>query len=173
MIDCFHEWHFLTTACTIWHLLEPDSSTSQMNLRTRGHSFNLPRFHFDLTKKVDHRVCRCEYNLSYFLIINKIPPIFATYSAVNKISQILLHLCGSFPLSYRCALYSLNTVSHNYKVNYNTLKTYHINSYIVNMTITHRCSTLHHVITSASCSNVVAPSGEWICIAASRKNENA
>lgn len=33
------------------HLLEPDSSTSQMTLRTRGHSFNLPRFHFDLTKK--------------------------------------------------------------------------------------------------------------------------
>ena len=33
------------------HLLEPDSSTSQMTLRTRGHSFNLPRFHFDLIKK--------------------------------------------------------------------------------------------------------------------------
>ena len=33
------------------HLLEPDSSTSQMTLRTRGHSFNLPRFYFDLTKK--------------------------------------------------------------------------------------------------------------------------
>jgi len=33
------------------HLLEQDLSTSQMTLRTRGHSFNLPRFHFDLTKK--------------------------------------------------------------------------------------------------------------------------
>jgi len=33
------------------HLLEPDSSTYQMTLRTRGHSFNLPRFHFDLTNK--------------------------------------------------------------------------------------------------------------------------
>ena len=33
------------------HLLEPDSSMSQMTLRTRGHSFNMPRFYFDLTKK--------------------------------------------------------------------------------------------------------------------------
>jgi len=33
------------------HLLEPDSSTSQMTLRARGHLFNLPRFHFDLTQR--------------------------------------------------------------------------------------------------------------------------
>ena len=51
MIDCFHDMAFLTTAWCLHHLLEPDSSTSQMTLRTRGHSFNLLRFHFDLTKK--------------------------------------------------------------------------------------------------------------------------
>jgi len=41
-------------------------------------------------------------------------------------------------LSYGCALVILNTVRHNYKVNHNACKTHHINSYIVNITLTHR-----------------------------------
>ena len=47
------------------HLLEPDSSTSQMTLRTRGHSFNLPRFHSDLTKK--SFIFRSLYGFIYLL----------------------------------------------------------------------------------------------------------
>jgi len=43
MIDCFHKWHFLTTACTI--------CLNQIHPRLKWlygpvHSFNLPRFHF-------------------------------------------------------------------------------------------------------------------------------
>jgi len=41
---------------------------------------------------------------------------------------------------YGCALLISNIVSHNHKVNYNTLKTYHINSNVVNITIPHRYS---------------------------------
>jgi hypothetical protein len=33
------------------HLLEPPKSTSQMVLRPRGHSFSLPRFKYEVTKK--------------------------------------------------------------------------------------------------------------------------
>ena len=61
-------------------------------------------------------------------------------SAVAACSQILLYLCVNFALFYGCSLVTLNVVSHNYKVNYDTLKTHHINSYIVNITLTHRYS---------------------------------
>ena len=47
---------------------------------------------------------------------------WSQHSLKSPISLILLYLCWSFALSYWCALLISNTVSHNYKVNCNTLK---------------------------------------------------
>jgi len=45
---------FSRTVCTnhcLHHLLQPDKSELSMSLRPRGHSFDLPRYKYDLTRK--------------------------------------------------------------------------------------------------------------------------
>jgi len=45
---------FSRTVCTnhcLHHLLQPDKSELSMSLRPRGHSFDLPRYRYDLTRK--------------------------------------------------------------------------------------------------------------------------
>ena len=98
--------------------------------------------------------------------------IFAVVAAFRQIALLIWKFCTVLHVS---AIVISNVVSHNYKVNYNTWKTYHINSYFVNITNsqfndtnishinTHHIVTLHHVIPSALWNSVVAPSGELMC----------
>ena len=49
--DCHLFSHTVGTNHCLHHLLQPDKSELSMSLRPRGHSFDLPRYTYDLTRK--------------------------------------------------------------------------------------------------------------------------
>jgi len=54
LLEQSDEQLFSRVVCTnhcLFHLLEKDKSQLQMSLRPRGHSFNLPRYQYNLTRK--------------------------------------------------------------------------------------------------------------------------
>jgi len=70
------------------------------------------------------------------LLLKRVSQYFLQY-----LTRWIFNLYGNIALSYGCMLVMSNIVRHNYKVNHNTLKTNHINSYnVINVTLTHRYS---------------------------------
>ena len=90
------------TVCSnhyLHHLLQPDRSMFPMSLRPRGHSFDLPRFKYDLTRKffvfrsLYHCMDKDRSNLARFLYTFRLYEVTVAVALFVYVVVFIVFLC--------------------------------------------------------------------------------